>query len=449
MKQSILVQNHRELNNYSESSYLKGPIRLLPGSLAAITSMSQLSFFETHLWTVTNLTRYIRDLIESDFNLQDIWIQGEVSNFSRPTSGHMYFTLKDSSCALRCVMWRNTVNRQTFIPRDGEAVEVHGNINIYEVAGQYQLYADLIRPVGEGALYQQFLRLKARLEAEGLFAPERKRPIPRWPQRIGLVTSPTGAALRDMLNTIRRRYPLVAVILAPTQVQGEEAPAGIVAALKSLNKNCHPDVILLARGGGSIEDLWAFNDERVALAIAESAVPVISGVGHETDFTIADFVADLRAPTPTAAAELATPNRLDLQISLKDLAQRMARAVQAGLTSHRWQLNRLENHLLLRSPQARVRSDRQRLDDLSRRAGVGLSHRLQLEHARLDGLEQQLSSLNPLSVLERGFAVVTREDGQLVRSVAQVQPGDELQVRVSDGQFRAQVRETGQGNGEE
>lgn len=401
--------------------------------------MSQLPLFETPHWSVSELTRYLRDLLESDQNLQDLWVQGEVSNLSKPRSGHLYFTLKDSASALRCVMWRNTVLRQDYIPSDGDAVEVHGSINIYEAGGQYQLYADLIRPAGEGALYQEFLRLKARLEEEGLFDPERKRPIPRWPNKIGIVTSPTGAALRDMLNTLRRRYPIPVVILAPTQVQGTEAPAGIVAALEKLNRLVHPDVILVARGGGSIEDLWAFNDERVARAIAASVAPVISGVGHETDFTIADFVSDLRAPTPTAAAELATPNRDDLMVALNELAARMGRSVRTVLDSRRWELNRVENRLALRSPQTRILSDRQRLDEITHRAGIALTHRLQLQRTHLRGLEQRLVSLNPLVVLRRGYAMVTLPDGRIVRSVNQVQSGDWLNVQVSDGQFEAQA----------
>ncbi|MBP1703633.1 MAG: xseA, partial [Chloroflexi bacterium] len=217
------------------------------GILAAETlpSMKQLSLFQSPSWTVTDLTRYLRALLESDANLQEVWVVGEVSNISRPASGHLYFTLKDSGAALRCVMWRNAVLRQSVLPGDGEAVEVHGSLSVYEAGGNYQLYADLIRPAGEGALYQEFLRLKARLEEEGLFTVERKRPIPRWPKTIGIVTSPTGAALRDMLNTLRRRYPLARVILAPTAVQGEEAPAGIVEALARLNRIVQPDVILL------------------------------------------------------------------------------------------------------------------------------------------------------------------------------------------------------------
>jgi len=336
-------------------------------------------------------------------------------------------------------MWRNAVQRQAFIPRDGDAVEVHGAISLYEAGGQYQLYADQIRLAGEGALYQEFLRLKARLEAEGLFDAQRKRPIPRWPRRIGIVTSPTGAALRDMLNTLRRRYSLVQVVLAPTPVQGEEAPGGIVQALQAINRVVEPDVILLARGGGSIEDLWAFNTEPVARAIVASQAPVITGVGHETDFTIADFAADLRAPTPTAAAELATPNRQDLWAALVDTSRRLAQAIGATRSTLGWQLNDLRARLRLQSPAARVRSDRQHLDDLTYRAGIALRHRLVLQRARLGGAGQRLSALNPLAVLGRGYAAVTGADGVLVRSVHQVAPGEQLQVQVSDGTFAARV----------
>ena len=222
--------------------------------------MTQLPLFQPPSWSVTDLTRYLRGLLVNDETLGDIWIIGEVSNFSRPSSGHVYFTIKDANASLRCVMWRNTALRQPTLPRDGDAVEVHGAIDVYEAGGMYQLYADAIRPAGEGKLYQEFLRLKARLEAEGLFDPARKRPLPRWPHRIGIVTSPTAAALRDILNTLRRRYPVAEVTLAPTPVQGVEAPPGIVAALRELNQLAQPDVIILARGGGSIEDLWAFND---------------------------------------------------------------------------------------------------------------------------------------------------------------------------------------------
>jgi exodeoxyribonuclease VII large subunit len=312
-------------------------------------------------------------------------------------------------------------------------------LNVYEAGGQYQIYVDAIRPAGEGALYQEFLRLKARLEAEGLFDPSRKRPIPAWPHCIGVVTSPTGAALRDVLNTLRRRFPLAEVVIAPTPVQGAEAPAGIVAALEAINRLVSPDVILLARGGGSIEDLWAFNDERVARAIVASPAPVISGVGHETDFTIADFASDLRAPTPTAAAELATPDRGDLLDSIRETQTRLERIVQANLKNLRWSLDALERRLQQRSPRWVIASDRQRLDDLLRRVAISLGHELALRKIRIRGLEQNLSALNPLAILERGYAVVSHQDGQTVRHIDQVALNDLLTVRLSDGEFSARV----------
>ncbi len=405
--------------------------------------MMQLGLFSQPVWSVTEITRYVRELLTEDQQLQDVWVQGEISNFSRPSSGHLYFTLKDSGCALRCVMWRTAAMRLSQAPRDGEAVEVHGKLDIYEAQGQYQLYADLIRPFGEGALYLEFMRLKSRLEAEGLFAEERKRPLPRWPRRIGVVTSPTGAALRDILNTLRRRYPLAEVVVAPTAVQGEEAPPGIVNALEALNRLARPDVILLARGGGSMEDLWAFNDERVARAIAASHAPVVSGVGHETDFTIADFVSDLRAPTPTASAELVTPNKLELLDSLADLSVRQARAIGANLTGLRLRFNRLSNRLMLLSPQARIRSDRQRLDEFTYRLQLSCEHTLQLQRTSLQNLEGRLASLNPSAVLRRGYAILTQAGGSIVRSASQVQAGEILDVQVSDGSFNVEVRDPG------
>ena len=401
--------------------------------------MNQLPLFQPPSQTVSELTRYLRELMESDPNLSDVWVQGEVSNLARPSSGHIYFTLKDSSASLRCVMWRTQVQRQRYLPSDGAAIEVHGSISIYEAGGAYQLYADLLRPLGEGALYQEFLRLKARLEAEGLFDVLRKRALPRWPQRIGIVTSPTGAALRDMLNVLRRRYPLAEVILAPTAVQGDDAPAGIVRAIQNLNQREQPDLILLARGGGSLEDLWAFNDEGVARAIAGSAAPVITGVGHETDFTIADFVADLRAPTPTAAAELATPDQVELRQEISYLFERLGLAAQAGVETRRWTLQNLRASLLLHSPHSRLLSDQQRLDELTHRMAQAARHRLQMEQARLFGYNQHLAALNPLAVLQRGYALVTQVDGSVVHRKNQVNPGQALQVQVSDGKFSVQV----------
>lgn len=401
-----------------------------------------MSLFPPAAMTVAALTRYLRELLEGDTLLQDLWVQGEISNFSRPASGHLYFTLKDSSTSLRCVMWRSAAVRQAQLPAEGQGVEVHGSISIYDVGGQYQLYADIIRPLGEGLLYQEFLRLKGRLEAEGLFDPERKRPLPGWPACIGIVTSPTGAAIRDILNTLSRRFPLAEVILAPTPVQGVEAPPGIISALEALNRQVKPDIILLARGGGSLEDLWAFNDEGVVRAIAASQAPVITGIGHETDFTLADFAADLRAPTPTAAAELATPNRVDLQAGLLEQIQSLSRTAVSALDDQRWDLNGLINRLSLASPQSRLRSDQQRLDEFSRRIETALFHRMEIERTRLKSLSQHLEALNPMAVLERGFAIVSKKDGGSVTSTSQVKSGDQITIRLSDGQFSATTNES-------
>jgi len=394
----------------------------------------QPSLFPTQQWTVSKLTFYIRKLLEENEVLQDVWVQGEISNLSRPASGHIYFTLKDSNAALKCVMWKTSAARLRLGLQDGMEVEVHGRIGVYEVSGQYQLYADQIRPVGEGALYQEFMRLKAMLEAEGLFAPERKRPIPLLPRKIGIVTSRTGAALHDMLHTLGRRLPIVEVVLAPSAVQGIEALPAIVSALNSLILQS-PDVILLARGGGSIEDLWAFNDEGVVRAVANSPIPIICGVGHETDFTLSDFAADLRAPTPTAAAELAT------QLTIFDLTTRVA-SLQSQITNYtlsliadqQSHLSSLTAALRYASPDRRIQSERQRVDELSRRIYSSLLHRVQLQSTQIKGMRKRLAALNPTAVLKRGFAVVTRtDDGSVVSRVAQA--GEEMRVKVSDGEF--------------
>jgi exodeoxyribonuclease VII large subunit len=406
--------------------------------------MNQQPLFQSTTLTVSDLNHYLRQLLESDLLLQNLWIRGEVSNFARPASGHIYFTLKDASAAMRCVMWRNTAMRLAFPMRDGMAVEVHGSLNVYEAGGQIQLYIDAVRPAGEGVLYQKFLQLKARLEAEGLFDQERKRPLPSFPRIIGIVTSPTGAALQDMLNVLRRRYPLASVVISPTPVQGDEAPPAIVAGLERLNRIAHPEVIILARGGGSLEDLWPFNDERVARAIAASAAPVVSGIGHETDFTIADFTADLRAPTPTAAAELVSPNRADLKIALDDQTARLRQVFQGRLDGLRWEIQASSNRLHRFSPANLIRNNRQRLDELERRSAKAVDHSLRLRQARLEGLRTRLSSLNPQAILLRGYALITRSGtGELVRSVVQAQPGDELVVQVSDGSFLTQVITSG------
>jgi exodeoxyribonuclease VII large subunit len=400
---------------------------------------SLFSVLSTQQWTVTRLTFYIRNLLETDVTLQDVWVSGEISNLSRPASGHIYFTLKDASASLRCVMWKTGAARLRLTLKDGIAVEVHGKIGVYDAGGQYQLYADQIRPTGEGVLYQEFMRLKAMLEAEGLFDPERKRAISERPRLIGIITSSTGAALRDMLSAIRRRNPLVEVLLAPAPVQGDEAPPKIVAALESLNRR-KPDLILLARGGGSIEDLWAFNDERVVRAVANSSAPVISGVGHETDFTLCDFAADLRAPTPTAAAELATQVTIDeLRAELDDYQARLSSSTLNLVTVQITFLSAVTARLRFLSPERRIQSDIQHLDDLARRASTSIVYRLQLQAKHIEGTQQRLDALNPLAVLKRGYAVVTRkDDGHVVSRVSQA--ADEMRVRVSDGEFEVRKK---------
>lgn len=398
----------------------------------------QPSLFSAQQWTVSRLTAYIRNLIETDAALQDVTVTGEISNLARPASGHVYFTLKDANSSLKCVMWKTSAARLRLALQDGMAVEVHGRLGIYEVSGQYQLYVDQIRPVGEGALYAEFMRLKALLDAEGLFDPERKRPIPGLPRRIGIVTSATGAALRDMLNILRRRLPLAEVLLAPSPVQGVEAPPALVRALALLDAQ-NPDVILIARGGGSIEDLWAFNDERVVRAVAASRAPVICGVGHETDFTLCDFAADLRAPTPTAAAELATQTTVDdLRELLNVFESRLLTSTLGLIAEERVLVSAFAARLRYVSPERRIQSETQRIDELSRRAHSALRHRIQLQAARVDGVSRRLQALNPASILSRGYAIVTRrEDGQVVSQVSQAQGA--LTVHVSDGKFEAIV----------
>jgi exodeoxyribonuclease VII large subunit len=431
---------HEPLQGYRRAII---PLQLtvtLPLSMLRNMNLNSLFGFEIRIWSVADLTRYVRQMLESDYRLQDLWVAGEASNVSHPASGHLYFTLKDADAALRCVMWRPEVVRQKQLPREGEAIEVHGRISLYEAGGLYQLYADTIRPVGEGARFEAFLRLKALLEAEGLFDPARKRPLPAWPKRIGVVTSPTAAALRDVINVLRRRFPLLEVILAPTPVQGEAAPAGIVAALHALNEYILPDVILLVRGGGSIDDLWAFNDEIVARAIADSRAPVVTGIGHETDVLIADFVADLRTPTPSAAAELVTPSRIALAVEILEMRKALSRAFQDCLYGLEQGLKNTRTDLKVVSPRARVTSMRQRLDELSYRALRAVYHDLRLQRAAIDGLANTLRVVGPQAVLGRGYAVVSRvEDGALIRSVAQVEPEEAISVRVSDGTFGARV----------
>jgi exodeoxyribonuclease VII large subunit len=392
-------------------------------------------------YTVSQLTGHIKRIIDGDPLLGDVWVEGEVSNFSRASSGHCYFTLKDAGAQVGCVMWRNVADAQDYVPASGDLVLAHGNVSVYEAGGRYQLYVDRIQPAGVGDLYLEFERLKAKLEAEGLFAPERKRPLPPLPRRIGIVTSPTAAALRDILNVLGRRYPLAEVVLSPTQVQGDSAPPQIVAAIEALNERGGIDVIIIARGGGSLEDLWAFNDERVARAVAASRIPTICGVGHETDFSLADFAADVRAPTPSAAAELVAPDRAELQAHVTGLASTLASILRGEVEERRWKLAEQVRALKHLSPEAQLTQARQRVDDLTGKAEAAIRHSLTLHRERLRGLSGRLAGVSPLGTLERGYAVVRhRETSAVVRSVAQVAPGDGLDVRVSDGAFVTEVK---------
>jgi exodeoxyribonuclease VII large subunit len=395
-------------------------------------------------FTVSQLTGYIRRLFDEDARLRDVWVEGEVSTFTRASSGHCYFTLKDAGAEIRCVMWRDVANAQHRLPQHGDQVLAHGSVSVYEARGAYQLYVDLIRPAGIGDLYRQFELLKARLEAEGLFDVARKRPLPAWPRRVGIVTSPTAAALRDVLNVLSRRYPLIEVLLSTTLVQGSEAPPQIVAAIAALSARDDVDLVIVARGGGSLEDLWAFNDERVARAIVACRHPVISGVGHETDLTIADLSADVRAPTPSAAAELAVPDRLELAAAVAGLAARLRETMQGRVEELRFAVEGQRRALRHLSPQARLREARQRVDDLMAAGASGVQHGLALRRERLAGLAARLESLSPLATLARGYAIVRQDEtGALVSSVAHISPGDRLAVRVVDGTFGARVEKQG------
>lgn len=389
--------------------------------------------------SVTDITRYLRQVLESDEILRDVWVRGEISNLSRPASGHIYFTLKDANAALRCVMWKTSAWRLRLEMRNGLEVDVHGSFSLYERDGQYQLYADSIKAIGEGALYQEFLALKDALEAEGLFDEDRKRPLPPMPAVIGVVTSATGAALQDVLNTLRQRYRLAEIVVAPSMVQGDEAPAQIVRAIDALNRKAHPDVILVVRGGGSLEDLWAFNDPEVVRAIVRSEAPVVTGIGHETDFTLSDFAADMRAPTPTGAAALATPDGSDIAASLEETGRVLESAMESYLDGLQTDFQNLYGLLRRSAPAWMVANSRQRLDEYSNRLSQSLVYGLNLQKSRLAGFEARLVSLNPLEVLKRGYAVVFRNDGRAVRSMSDVTRGSDIRVRVSDGEFDANV----------
>jgi exodeoxyribonuclease VII large subunit len=390
--------------------------------------------------SVSDINRQIKNLLERDPILEDIWVRGEISNLSIPVSGHAYFTLKDAKSSLKCVIWRsNLTAAANSALKNGNDVEAHGKISVYERDGIYQLYADEIRTAGLGKLFEEFLRLKDKLEKEGLFDAERKIKIPEIPQAIGIVTSLTGAALQDMLNTIQKRWPIASILLSPAAVQGVEAPAALFNAFKRLEKE-HPDVIIIGRGGGSIEDLWAFNDEFLVRRIAESPVPVISGIGHETDFTLVDFVADLRAPTPTGAAVAATPDIQEIRGYLDALSMQLTNCMRDKIQTNRSDLQLLAHRLELRAPFRQIQQEKQSVDQLQIRLMQCLNHILQQERLRLSAIDQRLAAVNPESVLKRGYALIEKKGKGLVTSAAELMPQDSVRILMADGNVEATIQ---------
>jgi exodeoxyribonuclease VII large subunit len=435
-----------------------------------------------NVYSVSRLNREVRLLLERGLGV--VWVEGELSNFSQPASGHWYFSLKDRDAQLRCAMFRLKNTLVGFTPRSGTQVLVRGRISVYEARGEYQLLVEHLEEAGVGALRREFERLKNRLAAEGLFASARKRALPRFPRRVGVITSPSGAALRDILHILARRYPATAVVVYPSAVQGAAAAPALVAALESAAARAECDVLILARGGGSLEDLWAFNDERLARAIHACRLPVVSAVGHEIDFTIADFVADARAATPSAAAELVVPDRRDCLETLRRSAQRLGAGMRRELRAGEARTATLGRRLQLAHPGARLQQQLQRLDDLEQRltaatrsglqrdamhlrhcqerlgrhgarqllqhyqAAHGALHarllrtlaaRLALTRHRFDLAARALNSVSPLATLARGFAIVTAEDGALLTDAGSVQRGDLIEARLASGTLTARV----------
>ena len=391
--------------------------------------------------SVTELTAHIKDRLENDHFLANLWVEGEISNFKRANSGHIYLTLKDPRACIKVVMFRSRARYLTFLPTDGMSVLVRGYISVYEAGGQYQLYAQEIQPSGTGALYIAFEQLKERLFQEGLFDPSHKKAIPQFPRRIALITSPTGAAIRDMLGILRRRWAGLQIIVVPVKVQGNDAPAELSAALKLVNKLNDIDTVIIGRGGGSLEELWAFNTEMVARAIFNSVIPVISAVGHETDFTIADMVADLRAPTPSAAAELAVPNMLDTRRHVQNIHSRLTRCMAEKIREQRQRLRAsLSSPVMLRPSENLTSQHRQTLDRLQRQLTNAVAQITSRDRGRLAEQAGRLQALSPLATLARGFSICTTDEGDIIRDSGQTCPGQYINVYLHKGSLRCQVK---------
>lgn len=396
---------------------------------------------EPKIFTVGQINRYIRNLLENDFILSSLLVKGEISNFKAHSSGHLYFTLKDASGALSCVMFRQDAAGLPFEPENGMQVVVYGHVSLYEKTGQYQLYAEFLEPLGIGTLQVAFEQLKEKLAAEGLFDGDFKREIPKNPSCIAVITSPTGAAVRDILQIVKRRDPNVKVAIFPTLVQGEQAAADIVRSLKLVNEWGKADVIILGRGGGSMEDLWCFNDENVARAVFASEIPVISAVGHETDFTITDFVADMRAPTPSAAAELATTPLTERREAFHRLELRLERDVSALLTSCRRRLDLLKSRPVMERPLERIYRTMMDVEETQQRLDKEMTNRLMQRAERWQYLTNRLEAVSPLAVMSRGYVMAVASSGKLLTSVKQAEVGDRVTLHLQDGKMETNIQE--------
>ncbi|MBE6551327.1 MAG: exodeoxyribonuclease VII large subunit [Ruminococcaceae bacterium] len=392
--------------------------------------------------TVTGLNEYIKSKIDSDALLNDVYVRGEISNFTNHKTGHFYLTLKDETGVLRAVMFKAYASRMKFLPENGMKVTAHGRVSLFPRDGQYQLYIDSMEPDGTGSLYLAFEQLKAKLEAEGLFSPVHKKSIPKYPMRVGVITSPTGAAVRDMINISTRRFPAARLILFPCLVQGESAPAQLCSGIRFFNERDPVDVIIIGRGGGSLEELWAFNDERLARAIFASRIPVISAVGHETDFSISDFVSDLRAPTPSAAVELALPETDEIRHRLGIFVSRMASAENAKIKNNRSRLDGLAKKRCFTGPEVFIDDRRMSLFHSARLLESRMNLLYEKKSAAFKRETAKLEALNPLSIISRGYTAVFKEDGELAKSVKQLAPGDKIQFDLTDGHIEARVEKT-------
>ena len=391
--------------------------------------------------SVSALNGYIKSLMDTDDVLSSVAVKGEISNFKRNVSGHLYFSLKDENATVSAVMFKGAAIRLSFIPKDGMKVTVYGRVSLYEKSGQYQIYAETMMADGIGELAIAFERLKNKLEAEGLFAENRKKPLPKMPKRVGIITSATGAAIRDMINVSGRRYPMADILLFPAAVQGVEAPPQLTMGVEYFNATEAVDVIIIGRGGGSIEDLWAFNDEGLVRAVAASRIPIISAVGHETDFTLCDFAADRRAPTPSAAAEIAVPDIAVIENYLDNAKRRIYNVLAAKLSQSKDTVLRYEKMISLNSPTSRLDNSKMSLLHLATRLDTAVYLRIADRESLLGELSAKLSGMNPLSVLSRGYGMVESENGEVISSTKQVSKTQKVRVRMSDGSIGAVVTE--------